>query len=294
MKELFADKGNWFKGNLHTHTTLSDGRLSPEEVIDLYKSKGYEFLALTDHWVMSRSERKNGMLMISGCEYDTGDMVNMGIFHIVGVGMERPVNLKHIPLNKPQDIIDAVVGAGGEAILAHPCWSVMDPGDIKMIHGFCGAEIFNSTSDLPANGRRADSGVYFDIWGNAGRLVNCMAADDSHNYSGEQTKSFIMVNAAELTKEAIMQSIHEGNYYASQGPRIDSVTFDSNKIRIKCPKVKTVVFYSNTVWCEDRVFTGGVEEAEYKIKDTDKYVRIELIDDSGRMAWTSPVAVNNR
>lgn len=292
MMELFADKGKWYKGNLHTHTSLSDGRLSPDEAVAVYKAKGYDFMALTDHWVQSNTEQKNGMLMISGCEFDTGDMVNMRIFHIIGVGMKCPVQLEHNVMNAPQVLIDAVLAAGGEAILAHPCWSVMDPADIHKIHGICGAEIFNSTSDLPVNGRRADSGVYFDMWGTDGRFVNCMAADDSHQYAGEQTRSFIIVNATALSRDAIMQSLHDGNYYASQGPLIDSVTFDVNKVKIKCPKVETVVFYSNTVWCEDRVFTGGVEEAEYIIKDTDKYVRIELIDDKGRMAWTSPVAVN--
>ena len=40
----------WYKGNLHTHTTNSDGAYTPEETIALYKSKGYDFLALTDHW----------------------------------------------------------------------------------------------------------------------------------------------------------------------------------------------------------------------------------------------------
>lgn len=40
----------WYKGNLHTHTTNSDGAYTPEETIALYKSKDYDFLALTDHW----------------------------------------------------------------------------------------------------------------------------------------------------------------------------------------------------------------------------------------------------
>ena len=39
----------WYKGNLHTHTTDSDGLKSPDDVKRLYKSLGYDFLALTDH-----------------------------------------------------------------------------------------------------------------------------------------------------------------------------------------------------------------------------------------------------
>ncbi|MEK6530721.1 MAG: PHP domain-containing protein, partial [candidate division NC10 bacterium] len=37
------------KGNLHTHTHLSDGLLSPEAVIARYRALGYDFLAITDH-----------------------------------------------------------------------------------------------------------------------------------------------------------------------------------------------------------------------------------------------------
>src|SRR3972149_4893317 len=37
------------KGNLHTHTHLSDGLFSPEAVIARYRQLGYDFLAITDH-----------------------------------------------------------------------------------------------------------------------------------------------------------------------------------------------------------------------------------------------------
>jgi hypothetical protein len=37
------------KGQLHTHTTLSDGTLTPQEVADVYASLGFDFLAFTDH-----------------------------------------------------------------------------------------------------------------------------------------------------------------------------------------------------------------------------------------------------
>jgi hypothetical protein len=37
------------KGQMHTHTTLSDGALTPQEVADVYASLGFDFLAFTDH-----------------------------------------------------------------------------------------------------------------------------------------------------------------------------------------------------------------------------------------------------
>src|SRR6266404_4048590 len=37
------------KGNLHTHTTFSDGRLPADQVVARYRELGYDFLAITDH-----------------------------------------------------------------------------------------------------------------------------------------------------------------------------------------------------------------------------------------------------
>lgn len=47
----------WWKGNLHTHTFWSDGDDFPDMVADRYRSRGYHFLALSDHNVLSRGER---------------------------------------------------------------------------------------------------------------------------------------------------------------------------------------------------------------------------------------------
>ena len=42
-------KPRWWKGNLHTHTFLSDGEAFPQEAALLYRKLGYNFLCLTDH-----------------------------------------------------------------------------------------------------------------------------------------------------------------------------------------------------------------------------------------------------
>ena len=47
----------WFKGNTHTHTLWSDGNDFPDMVVDWYKGKGYDFLALSDHNILSRGEK---------------------------------------------------------------------------------------------------------------------------------------------------------------------------------------------------------------------------------------------
>lgn len=292
MAQLFDTAGDWYKGNLHMHTTLSDGKLSPDGAIALYRQAGYDFIALTDHWVQSETAMRDGLIVLSGCEWDTGN-TNPNVFHIIGIGMDRPVLLNRSQKPGPQEIIDNINQAGGLAILAHPAWSVTDPDDLIALRGLAGVEIYNTISGLPWNARRADSGIYVDICAKKGKLLPCMAADDCHYYNGEQTRSFIMVKAEERSAQSIKKAIEEGNFYASQGPLFQSINVTEQTVSVHCSRVETVVFYSNTVWCEDRVKTGGVDSATYKIKPSDQFVRIELIDADGRIAWNSPIDVNS-
>ena len=66
MKALFKQDGNWYKGNLHMHTTLSDGKIIPEEACDIYWEKGYDFIAMTDHRKPSGAGVYKSMLLIPG------------------------------------------------------------------------------------------------------------------------------------------------------------------------------------------------------------------------------------
>ena len=51
MKHLLPNVPKYFKTNLHTHSTVSDGKLSPEELKEEYKKRGYSVVAFTDHEV---------------------------------------------------------------------------------------------------------------------------------------------------------------------------------------------------------------------------------------------------
>ena len=48
-KYLLPETGNFYKSNLHCHTTMSDGQKTPEEIKELYMKKGYSIVAYTDH-----------------------------------------------------------------------------------------------------------------------------------------------------------------------------------------------------------------------------------------------------
>ena len=51
------DNRKWYKGNLHTHSYWSDGDEFPEMIMDWYKTKGYDFVGLTDHNILAEGEK---------------------------------------------------------------------------------------------------------------------------------------------------------------------------------------------------------------------------------------------
>lgn len=293
---MYVDKAGcrWYKGNLHTHTTRSDGRKTPDDVIALYRKSGYDFLALTDHWVVSETAQEQGMLLLGGCEYDVGTNAGEGIYHIVGIGMEngRPPALQKSPGLTPQQIIDAIREAGGMAILAHPAWSLNNAVDCMAFRGLAGVEIYNSVSGPPWNARPY-AGDFVDMAAARGCLFSCFGADDAHFYEGEETRTCIWVKAEELTPAALMNATEKGDFYASQGPRF-SLRREDNLLLVSCPDtpVERVTFFSDRVYVPDRVTRGkGLTQARYTVKPDDHFVRVELTDEKGRMAWSSPVDV---
>lgn len=51
-KYLISKEGTFYKANLHSHSTMSDGKLTPEEMKAHYLSLGYSVVAYTDHDLM--------------------------------------------------------------------------------------------------------------------------------------------------------------------------------------------------------------------------------------------------
>lgn len=288
--KIDAKGRTWYKGNLHMHTTLSDGAQPPEKAIARYKEKGYDFLALTDHWKPSATRVEKDFILLSGCEYDVGRTVQEGIFHIVGVGMDaKPALSRHAGLT-PQGIINGILSCSGIAILAHPAWSLNRPQDVLGLKGLSGTEIYNTISGTPWNARPY-SGMFVDALALEGMLLPCIAADDTHRYDGDETRSFVVVQADAPTPTALIDALRKGRFYASQGPEL-LVWRDGGKIRVQCSPVRDVIFYTDAIYAEDRVTRGeNIREASYSIQPQETFVRVEAMDAAGNCAWSSPMAL---
>lgn len=289
---LFDASMPFFKGNTHMHTTCSDGRWTPEQAKAAYKAAGYDFIAITDHRMVGPGEDYHGMLVLPGAEYDY--TFDTQVLHVVAVLPDERLGQQDWTQWDHNAMIDQINAHGGAAIVAHPAWSLNTTDFMKSLGEVCGAEVFNTFSGIPWNVDRADSAILLDVLCANGRRMNFVAADDSHRYTGEQCRSYIMVQAEACTPEAIIAAMKAGRFYASQGPRFESVEMTSDRIVICTSPVSRITFFSNLPWVAERTRTGdGMVEHEYRFETDhgEKWIRCEICDEEGRKAWLSPVAL---
>ncbi|MCH8223012.1 MAG: hypothetical protein IH868_06325, partial [Chloroflexi bacterium] len=113
---------NWFKGNLHTHTTESDGDAPPEHVAEWYREHGYDFLVLSDHnhlTVLDDAGSNPGKwpLLIPGEEITSRLFNNTVPVHVNGIGLRTLVEPAHEEsvLETLQENVSRITAAGGLA-----------------------------------------------------------------------------------------------------------------------------------------------------------------------------------
>mgnify|MGYP000912382009 CR=1 FL=1 len=278
-----------FKGNLHAHTTRSDGTLTPEESIEKYKKNGYDFLAITDHNMFFPEADEftdQTFTVFNGCELNFDSKNPNKSHHIVCLEPQANFSLKRSMT--PNEATSQIVEHGGLAILAHPAWSLMSFDDCLKLENVVGMEIWNHISH--AYTRRGDSAVYADVCAAAGMKTLLFAADDAHFYDIDCFGGYIMVESPSLSKKDLIQSIREGNFYCSQGPEIIRFERHDDMIIADTSPVSSMAFLSDALWAPDRVQMAksgkDITQGIYSIKPQETFVRLECYDREGKTAWS--------
>ena len=284
ITDKFGDK--YYKLGLHQHTTLSDGRKTPEEVAREYKLDGYDAIALTDHWVYGEGGEIEGLHIIPGCEYNVGGNETIsGVWHILSLfASENPSPKRDA---KPEEVVNAINDKGGIAVLAHPAWSVNTPEDLINLKGIIATEIYNAVSDA-GQSMRPYSDYYVDLCANKGNYPLILATDDAHAYNGKDNRlGWVMVKASELSDKALSEAIRQGDFYATEGPYLH-VERQGDKLIIDTFPCEIIGTISNLSWDRDRVLRGeDITHFEYEIRQNEKWVRVEARDKNGKKAWSN-------
>ena len=142
VQSAFDARGTWYRGNLHTHSSRSDARLTPAEVVEFYRTNGYDFIGLTDHLIYANPadwEAHSEFLVIPGIE-NHGEDPESGVYHLVGLGGNMAPATRCQPLNS--------LRGETERLLSHGHAGALRP---SLLVGPAGA---TSGGDRWAGGRR--------------------------------------------------------------------------------------------------------------------------------------------
>lgn len=295
MKSLFSSQGQWFKGMLHSHTTESDGWLSPERVLKAYKSMGYDFVCLTDHWKVTPKPEKapEDLLYIPGVELDGGD-TGVGNFHLVGIDVRDGAAFKPVKPNKDysaRELFELLRAEGGLIELAHPSWNGVTCADAADIaDDLFAMEVWNSGCDVEIGRGLAD--VQWDDLLSRNHKIKGIAVDDAHRYYIDSGKGWVMVRAEALTRKAVRAALEKGDFYSSTGPIIHDVLMDDASMTIKCSPVRKIDLVSSPTKGQSTLAPQGscLTEHTFQLpKEKGRYARFRITDFSGCHAWTNAV-----
>lgn len=273
MKRIFIDKEQkFYKACLHTHSTYSDGKLSPERLKEEYKKRGYSVLAITDHEHLIEHTDLNDedFLTITSCEVaikefadqSTLKNLNMRVAHLNFYALD-PLNTltpcynsvyDHFinDLNRhlirqdgeyertysPEGINEMVAKAKEAGFIVsynHPSWSLENAADYLSYDGFFAVEIYNHGC---VRGLGFDDEHVLDDFYRAGKPILCTASDDAHSVLPDDCNSdafggWVMIAAKSLAYKDVMRALQNGDFYASTGPEIKLLMIENDIVKVE-------------------------------------------------------------
>lgn len=218
-KFLLPETGNFYKANLHCHSTFSDGDLTPEQIKEAYMARGYSIVAYTDHDILISHSYLNdkNFLALNGLELyinsDRQPWVKKDTVHICMIALD-PDNLnqpcyhrtkvypwgnalKYIDKikfdpNKPDfvreytsECINKMIKEGRDSgffvTYNHPAWSMENFSKYSQYKGMNAIEICNGSSTALGFLDYVPH-VYDDLL-LLGNKLHCIGADDNHNHN---------------------------------------------------------------------------------------------------------------
>jgi hypothetical protein len=299
----FTAPGTFWRGNLHTHSTLSDGCLCAQEVCRRYKAEGYDFIALTDHFIGAYGYpiadtapfRDARFTTILGAECHSGAMENGELWHILAVGLPADFAPPNAPGFVP--VADQETGpelaararaAGAFVAIAHPQWSGMTLGDARSIEAAHAIEIYNHGCAIGCD--RPDGAFYADLLLSEGRSLTLIATDDAHFTEPDHFGGWVMVKAEANEPELLLAALKRGDFYSSQGPELHAVTITEDEIIVECTSVAAVIVQGHgsaaTAAHGQAMTRASVARARFAASP---WIRVTIVDRAGKRAWSNPI-----
>lgn len=291
----FSKPGNWYRGNLHSHSNRSDGTKTPEAVCAFYRAAGYDFVSITDHFLPqygypitdTRALSTPDFCTLIGGELHAGQTSVGEIWHILAVGL--PLDFATPSENETgPELAARAMAAGAFVVCAHPNWYSLSETDVIALGNVHAIETINGISYDHSD--RIDSWYMLDAMLNQGRRYFGLATDDTHFHlvHDDLLLGWIWLKSEALTSDAILAALKDGAYYSSSGPQIHDVQFAGDTVYIKCSPVDSL-FLTGRGSKSHYLHGNGIIEAELSMKKVNSpFCRLTIRDAKGGRAWTNP------
>jgi hypothetical protein len=300
----------WFKGNTHTHTSLTDGDSPPDVVAGWYKSHGYNFLVITDHDRVTAPATiahliDSTFVLVAGEEV-TARFDTMPV-HVNAIGLDTaiaPVTGTSVPATLQANVA-AVVQVGAVAQVNHPnfFWAL---GEKELAHaeGASLFEVFNGhplVNNMGGGGRPGTEEVWDGLL-TQGRRIYGVASDDAHHFEEEFAprranpgRGWVVVRAPELTPQAIVDGLRRGDFYASTGVELEDVIVEPKRLEIRIrPGHRHFRYRTLFIGDGGRILAESEENpAIFTLSTPTTYVRAKVYGSDGSVAWVQPVFVRD-
>ena len=274
--------GRWLRGNLHAHTTRSDGQSTPQAVVDAYADLGYGFLMLSDHDIVHTSAdlaalNSRGLILIPGYEITANGV------HMLHVNAGKTI---HPHADRQRVLRAANKVARSFIVVNHPNWHAdFDHCTYEQLsrwQGYLGIEIYNGVIE-----RLEGSPLATDHWDrllSSGRKVWGFANDDRHR-AGESGLAWNVAYVTRPTVAGVVAALRAGRFYASTGVSISNITVASGHISLQSPDADRIIMYGKH---QRRLAAADGQSLRVPFPPDEPYVRFACLGRGGRSAWTQP------
>ena len=303
IKYTLEREGSFYKGNLHTHSTVSDGALSPEELKELYKKNGYSFLAITDHNKHCDYSYMNDedFLLIPGTEIDCYFGYGKPVDHVVGIAHPKKNKFAHregiggLKDTSPQTLVDYLLERGNEAIYAHPFWSYTPLDTLLSLKGILGMEIMNYSCNEEWNS--GNSEFYYEHLWNENRNAWCFGSDDAHGHVFDYCGGYITIKCKELSYDAIFDALKKGSFtasharYGEEAPKIYDFIVEDGVAKVWCSDCDKICLNAGRTTYKATFAKDGKKAtyAEFELPERAEWVRAICVDERRNTTWSQPI-----
>jgi hypothetical protein len=297
-----GEEGRFFRGNLHCHSTRSDGLVDPEEVVGAYRDAGYDFVCLSDHfeeeygWRVTdtRHLRDENFTTILGAELRSSHKEERNSYWVTAAGL--PLDFAAPPPGDHAEAIGRARALGAFVVMLHPGLNNLSLGAVEglpAIDAVHAVEVYNHNNAMAALPDRAEGAYMLDGLLEGGRKVLVNAGDDAHfGHPRDRFGGWVEVYCDRLDPDAVIAALKAGYYYSTQGPEIRELIVDEDRLRVRTSEAYAISLTTGgDRWQSGSERTGEpVAEAEFDLAPfRGSYCRVTVVEATGKRAWSNPI-----